>query len=70
MSYLCMSYEAIAKLSSSDKTLNKLSWSFPTSELVTPKRELRTDKPLVVYELGKAKADSLTNLDETSQAAR
>jgi len=60
-----MSYEAIAKLSTSDKTLNKLSWSVPPGELLSLQRVPRSIKPIVVYELGKAKADSLATLDDT-----
>ena len=46
-----MSYEQpIARLSSSDKTLNKLSWPASTSELLNSNRDLRSQKPVVVYE--------------------
>ena len=64
-----MSYEAIAKLSGSDKALNKLSWSVPPGELLSLQREPRSAKPVVVYELGKAKADSLVTLDDTLPSA-
>ena len=61
-----MSYEQpFARLSSSDKTLNKLTWPAPTGELLNSKIDLRSEKPEVVYELGKVRTDSLTNLDKT-----